>query len=114
VSAAAQRFTTAREALNVQLSHSQVQKINGALLQVERAFNRPSGMPDRPYYKNELYSPGRLWDTVPFPAVGDAMLDGHWDVAREQIPLAANTVQGIAKAMDAATAQMVSVSSKAH
>jgi hypothetical protein len=42
------------------------------------------------------------------------MLDGHWDVAREQIPLAANTVQGIATAMDAATAQIVTVSSTAH
>jgi N-acetylated-alpha-linked acidic dipeptidase len=112
VSEAARRFMSAQQALSGPLSHSQVQKINLALLQVERAFNRPSGMPDRPYYKNELYSPGRLWDTVPFPAIGDAMLDGHWDVAREQIPLASNTVQGIAKAMDAAAAQMVSAKSK--
>jgi N-acetylated-alpha-linked acidic dipeptidase len=112
VTSAAQRFMSAQQALNGQLSHFQVRRINLALLQVERAFNRPSGMPGRPYYKNELYSPGRLWDTVPFPAIGDAMLDGHWDVAREQIPLAANTVQQIAKAMDAAAAQIVSASSK--
>jgi N-acetylated-alpha-linked acidic dipeptidase len=109
VGSAAQKFMAARPAPDARLSKAQVAKINRVLLQVERAFNRQSGLPGRPYYKNELYSPGRLWDTVPFPAVGDAMLDGQWDVAREQLPLATETVLGIAKAIDAATAELMAV-----
>jgi hypothetical protein len=37
------------------------------------------------------------------------MLDGQWDVAREQLPLATETVLGIAKAIDAATAELMAV-----
>jgi N-acetylated-alpha-linked acidic dipeptidase len=114
VGSAAQKFMAARPAPDARLSKSQVAKINRVLLQVERAFNRQSGLPGRPYYKNELYSPGRLWDTVPFPAVGDAMLDGQWDAARAQLPLATQTVLGIAKAIDAATADLVAEKSQAH
>ena len=114
VGSAAQKFMAARRSLETKLSEAQVARINRALLQVERSFNRPSGLPDRPYYKNELYSPGRLWDTVPFPAIGDAMLDGKWDVAREQIPLVTHTVLGIAKAIDAATAELIAARSAAR
>jgi N-acetylated-alpha-linked acidic dipeptidase len=106
VAAAAAVDTAARKflgAVPTKDATARVARINRALLQVERAFLRPSGLPERAYYKNELYSPGRLWDTVPFPAIGDAMLDGKWDVARDQLPLATNTVLGIAKAIDQVT-----------
>ena len=106
VDAAARKFMTAQHALETSRTKAQVATINHALLQVERTFLRASGLPERPYYKNELYSPGRLWDTVPFPAIGDAMLDGKWEVAQEQLPLATQTVSSIARAIDAATAAL--------
>ena len=37
------------------------------------------------------------------------MLDGQWDAARAQLPLATETVLGIAKAIDAATAELKAV-----
>jgi N-acetylated-alpha-linked acidic dipeptidase len=77
-------------------------EVNSALLKTERAFLRSGGLPERPYYLNEVYSPGRLWDTVPLPAVGDAILDGHWELAAEQVPLAAKTLGAIAQAIDSA------------
>jgi N-acetylated-alpha-linked acidic dipeptidase len=73
---------------------------------VERRYLRDGGLPERPFYRNELYSPGRLWDTVPFPAVGDAILDGRWNEAVGQIPLAAETLGHIATAIDAATVKI--------
>ncbi len=104
---AAGRFMAAKKALSDAPSSAAVEKINAALMQVERSFLREGGTSGRPFYRNELYSPGRLWDTVPFPAVGDAMLDGKWDVAVQEIAPAAATLQRIAIAIDAATAAMV-------
>jgi len=77
-------------------------EVNAALLKTERAFLRNGGLPERPYYMNEVYSPGRLWDTVPLPAVGDAILDGRWTLAEEQVPLVARTLGAIAEAIDSA------------
>jgi N-acetylated-alpha-linked acidic dipeptidase len=77
-------------------------RANAALLATERAFLRQGGLPGRPYYQNELYSPGRLWDTVPFPAIGDAILDGDLARAAAEVPRAAHTLDAIAAAIDAA------------
>jgi N-acetylated-alpha-linked acidic dipeptidase len=108
VNASARNFMSVADSLGP-LPNAQTAKLNRALLQVEHAFLRPAGLPGRPYYKNELYSPGRLWDTVPFPAVGDAMLDGHWEVAQEQLVMATATVLGIAQSIDAAAKEIVAL-----
>jgi N-acetylated-alpha-linked acidic dipeptidase len=104
--AAAERYASARAASASQPTPAEVSEVNAALMGVERSFLRKGGLPGRPHYANELYSPGRLWDTVPVPAVGDAMLDGQWDDAKAQLPLAAATIQAIAAAIDRATAAL--------
>ena len=77
-------------------------KVNESLLRTERAFLREQGLPGRPYYQNEVYSPGRLWDTVPLPALGDAILDKRWQEAADQIPKVAQTLSNIAQAINTA------------
>jgi N-acetylated-alpha-linked acidic dipeptidase len=102
VRAAANHFAEAK-ARSGQLSDpAKVAELNRRLMAVERAFLRQGGLPGRSFYWNELYAPGRLWDTVPFPAIGDALLDGDWTAAARQIPLAAGTLLNIAAAIDAA------------
>ncbi len=81
----------------------QIVEINRRMIAVSRSFLRHGGLPGRPFYENELYSPGRLWDTVPVPAIGDAMLDGDWETANTQIPLVAGTLQNIVHSIDAAS-----------
>ena len=103
IEAASARFMGARRALLTGLDAKTTASVNAALIQVERSFLRAGGLPGRPFYRNELYSPGRLWDTVPFPAVGDAILDAQWDTAIGQIPLAAATLRKIADSIDIAT-----------
>jgi len=82
---------------------AQIAEINRRLIAVSRSFLRQGGLPGRPFYENELYSPGRLWDTVPIPAIGDAMLDEDWQAAAAQIPLVAGTLLNIAHSIDAAS-----------
>jgi N-acetylated-alpha-linked acidic dipeptidase len=106
VRAAADRFAAAREAAGSILGAEAVARINSVIRRVDRSFLRPGGFPGRPYYENELWAPGRLWDTVPLPALGDAMLDGRWDEAARQLPLAARTLESIASAIDAAASEL--------
>ncbi|KQX23226.1 MULTISPECIES: transferrin receptor-like dimerization domain-containing protein [unclassified Sphingomonas] len=89
----------------ITLSPAETADLNQALQAVERAFGRRSGLPGRPFYRNELYSPGRLWDTVPFPAIGDAINDGKWELAASQIAPAAQTLSQIAAALETAIAK---------
>jgi N-acetylated-alpha-linked acidic dipeptidase len=102
IEAASARFMTAKRSSSPVVDARTTALINEALIRIERSFLRAGGLPGRPFYRNELYSPGRLWDTVPFPAVGDALLDEQWDTAIQQIPLAAATLRNIADAIDVA------------
>lgn len=110
--AASEHFTSAKANLPAKLSKAQVAAVNRQMILVEQAFRREDGLPGRELYKNEFFSPGRLWDTVPVPAVGDAMLDGKWTLAAQQIPLAANTVGNIAARVEAATSHIAWIAAK--
>ena len=111
IRSASQRFAKAKEVSATQsLDATQVTKIDRSLIAVERSFLRQGGLPGRAFYQNELYSPGRLWDTVPMPAIGDAMLDGQWKMAAAQVPLVTQTLLNLADAIDAAS-QLLEVSS---
>jgi N-acetylated-alpha-linked acidic dipeptidase len=104
IQTAAARFAQVKaKSAAEEIDPSQIAEINRRLIMVSRSFLRKGGLPGRPYYENELYSPGRLWDTVPVPAVGDAMLDGDWKMAAAQVPLAACTLLNIAHAIDTAS-----------
>jgi N-acetylated-alpha-linked acidic dipeptidase len=99
----AEHFTRVRNTQPVSdLSGKALAKVNASLLRTERAFLREQGLPGRPYYQNEVYSPGRLWDTVPLPALGDAILDERWQEAADQIPKVAQTLSNIAQAINTA------------
>lgn len=88
------------------LSTAETADLNQALKAVEAAFGRRAGLPGRPFYRNELYSPGRLWDTVPFPAIGDAINDGDWALAASQVVPAEQTLSQIAAALEVAIAKL--------
>ncbi|MEO8451180.1 MAG: M28 family peptidase [Gemmatimonadota bacterium] len=110
IRAAAERYGKAKEqSLTRTVAPARARAVNRLLVAVDRAALREGGLPGRPYYRNELFSPGRLWDTVPIPAVGDAMLDGDWKAAAAQVPLAAGTLLNIAAAIDAASAALEDV-----
>jgi N-acetylated-alpha-linked acidic dipeptidase len=76
------------------------------LIQTERAYLNPGGLPRRPWYKHELYSVSRYWDTKPMPAIFDFMEDGNWKAAGEEVPVVAKTLEDTAAAIDAAAAEL--------
>jgi len=61
--------------------------INSALMQVERCFGNPEGIPDRPWFKHLIYAPKFTYAPEVLPGVTEAVEDKDWVRAQEQIHL---------------------------
>ncbi len=66
--------------------------INGALMQVERDFGSPGGIPKRPWYKHLIYACKFTYDPEVLPGVTEAVEDKDLARAKEQIALLAQAV----------------------
>ncbi len=76
---AAAQFATARDvALRSGVSTAVQEKVNASLLQVERAFARPSGLKSRPWYRSLIYASDvdNGYSTMIFPGVGEEIRYG--------------------------------------
>lgn len=63
-----------------------LRKINGLIMQTDRAFLDERGLWRRPWYRNLVYAPGYYegYAAKTLPGVREAIEEGEWDVAREQ------------------------------
>lgn len=68
---------------------------NEALKRIERAFLEPDGLPDRDWYKNQLYAPGLLtgYTAKTLPSVREAIEAKNWTEANQQTQRLANTLR---------------------
>jgi N-acetylated-alpha-linked acidic dipeptidase len=95
-------FTASADQLWVELQKAssdpsdlnRLRRLNYQLMQLERAFITPEGLPGRPYYKHVVYAPSSVneYGSSLFPGVSDAIFSavefgGSWDVVREQLDL---------------------------
>lgn len=71
---------------------------NRKLANIGRRQCSPAGLPDRPWYKNVIFGPA-LWtqdngdDSWSFPAVRDAIKDGNWQRAQEELDVVAKVLE---------------------
>lgn len=77
-------------------------KLNAALLQVERRFLLPEGIPGRPWFKHVLYAPRYTYAAMSLPGVREAAESGDWEVARAQLELLVERLQAVSDALTAA------------
>jgi N-acetylated-alpha-linked acidic dipeptidase len=77
------------------LSNDKVAKINTQLAQAEQKFLNPAGLPRRPWVEHVLYAPG--WYTgygvKTMPGVREAIEDGRFDEAKQQLEIVTRAVQ---------------------
>jgi N-acetylated-alpha-linked acidic dipeptidase len=105
--AAADRFTKAATALDRAVEHElyasdadghrDPQALSRALMQMERAFTDPAGIPGRPWYRHLIYAPRPTYAPEVLPGVAEALDAG--DRAR-----IAEQAARVAAALDRATA----------
>jgi N-acetylated-alpha-linked acidic dipeptidase len=92
---------------NATVSAQALDGVNTNLLAVSRLFLNDKGLPERPWFKNQIYAPGAYtgYGAKPVAAVREYMDEKKWKEADAQIPMVAqvldNVAAGINKAADA-------------
>ena len=81
-------------------------ELNAILRGAERALTREEGLPGRPWYRHQIYAPGRYtgYGVKTLPAVREAIELRHWGEAEEQAVVVGRTLEGFAAHLDRATA----------
>ncbi len=80
--------------------------VNADLLGISRLFLNEKGLPERPWFKNQIYAPGAYtgYGAKPVAAVREYMDEKKWKEADSQIPMVAEVIErisaGINKAAD--------------
>ena len=88
------------------LSAQDLESINADLLKIPRLFLNEKGLPERPWFKNQIYAPGAYtgYGAKPVAAVREYMDEKKWREAEAQVPQVAQVIEnvatGISKAAD--------------
>ena len=67
-----------------QLGDAQAARVNAALMQVERNWCNPQGIPGRPWFKHSLYAARYTYAHLELPGLTEAAEAGDWKRAVEQ------------------------------
>jgi N-acetylated-alpha-linked acidic dipeptidase len=80
------------------ISQSSLDTINADLLNISRLFLNEKGLPERPWFKNQIYAPGAYtgYGAKPIAAVREYMDEKKWKEADAQIPGVAQVIEKIA------------------
>ncbi len=88
------------------ISPQSLDAVNADLLGISRLFLNEKGLPERPWFKNQIYAPGAYtgYGAKPIAAVREYMDEKKWHEADAQIPMVAHVIEniaaGISKAAD--------------
>ena len=80
------------------ISPQALNAVNADLLGISRLFLNEKGLPERPWFKNQIYAPGAYtgYGAKPIAAVREYMDEKKWKEADAQIPMVAQVVENIA------------------
>jgi N-acetylated-alpha-linked acidic dipeptidase len=88
------------------LSAQSLALINADLMSISRQFLNPKGLPERPWFKNQIYAPGAYtgYGAKPIAAVREYMDEKKWREAEGQVPQVAQVIENVAAGIDKAAA----------
>ena len=97
-------------------SQQSLDTVNGDLLQVSRLFLNEKGLPERPWFKNQIYAPGAYtgYGAKPIAAVREYMDEKKWQQADAQIPMVAQVIANIASGIDKAAGDLEAAFQSPH
>jgi N-acetylated-alpha-linked acidic dipeptidase len=78
--------------------------INADLIRVSRLFLDQQGLPERPWFKNQIYAPGAYtgYGAKPIAAVREYMDEKKWAEAEAQVPRVSRVIESAAAGIDKA------------
>jgi N-acetylated-alpha-linked acidic dipeptidase len=105
-----------RDSGSPQLSAEKVELINAELMRIPRLFLNEKGLPERPWFKNQIYAPGAYtgYGAKPIAAVREYMDEKKWKEADAQIPGVARVIESVAAGISKAADDLESAVSHPH
>ena len=90
------------------LASASVKEVNQMLIESERKLTTHDGLPNRPWFKHQLYAPGFYtgYAVKTVPAVREAIELKQWKQADEAIVVVAGVLQDEAALISAAAAKL--------
>ncbi|MEO6405869.1 MAG: transferrin receptor-like dimerization domain-containing protein, partial [Ferruginibacter sp.] len=91
---------------NIILTADKKLLLNEKLYRAEQALLTKEGLPRRGWYRHAIYAPGFYtgYGVKTLPGIREAIEQRNWKEAREQIEIAANTINNFSAYLDAITA----------
>ena len=95
------------------LSQNLLNSVNTNLLDIQRTFLTGRGLPERPWFKHQVYAPGAYtgYGAKPLAAVREYMDEKKWTEADAQVPNVAKVIEDAAGTLGKVTDQLESGSS---
>jgi N-acetylated-alpha-linked acidic dipeptidase len=75
--------------------------LNEELIQIQRTFLTEKGLPERPWFKHQVYAPGAYtgYGAKPIAAVREYMDQDKWKEADTQVPMVGQVLENVAAAI---------------
>ncbi len=75
---------------------------------MERALTLSDGLPNRPWFQNQIYAPGFYtgYGVKTLPAVRESIEQKEWKLADEQIVRVGKVLENTGEAIEGATAEL--------
>jgi N-acetylated-alpha-linked acidic dipeptidase len=83
-------------------------QVNADVMRVSRLFLNQQGLPERPWFKNQVYAPGAYtgYGAKPIAAVREYMDEKKWKEAEGQVPQVAQVIENVSAGIDQAAADL--------
>jgi N-acetylated-alpha-linked acidic dipeptidase len=103
-----QALAQATENGGAALARAALKEANDKLIQVERALTLNEGLPNRPWFKNQIYAPGFYtgYGVKTLPAVRESIEQKDWKLADEEIVKVGKVLENAGEAIQGATAEL--------
>ncbi len=90
------------------ISPQALEAINTNLLRIQRSFLSEKGLPERPWFKNQVYAPGAYtgYGAKPLAAVREYMDEKRWTEADAQVPDVGKILEDAAAAINKVAEQL--------
>jgi N-acetylated-alpha-linked acidic dipeptidase len=90
--------------------------VNADLLRIPRLFLNQQGLPERPWFKNQIYAPGAYtgYGAKPIAAVREYMDEKKWSEAEGQVPQVSQVIENVASGINKAAADLEDATGQPH
>jgi N-acetylated-alpha-linked acidic dipeptidase len=90
------------------LARAALKDANDKLIQVERALTLNEGLPNRPWFKHQIYAPGFYtgYGVKTLPAVRESIEQKEWKLADEEIAKVGKVLENVGEAIQGATTEL--------